>query len=108
MKPKIPVSLRNCSGRLCGSVATVPSTRSFRCVRSNVPAPVPSSGCARQDLHASCHQFQRLLDERFVKLFAPFPADVGVGSLNLCSTRDGVIPAANNEPTPTSAATITA
>ena len=82
MKPKMPVSLRNCSGRLCGSVATVPSTRSFRCVRSNVPAPVPSTGCARHDFHASCHQFQRLLGEvRQVVRSLP-GGDTGAGSLN--------------------------
>src|SRR5205823_11233828 len=78
------------------------------CVRSNVPAPVPTTGCACHDFHASCHQFQRLLEERFVRLFAPCPADLAVGSLNLCSTFDGVIPAASRAPTPTTAARTTA
>ena len=58
--PTTPVSLRNCSGTLCGSVTTMLFVRSSRWVSSNVPAPVPRHGCASHASHASCHQSQRL------------------------------------------------
>src|SRR5262249_59455395 len=107
MKPITPVSLKNCNGRLCGSVATVPSTRSFRCVSSNDPAPVPSAGCAFHAFQASCHQFQRLVEAIDPRCDGPLTA-VGeaAGSLDLCHPLEGVIPARIRPtiPTPTAAA----
>ena len=56
----IPVSLRNCSGTLCGSVTTMLFVRKSRWVSSKVPAPVPCSGCFSNACQASFHQSQRL------------------------------------------------
>ncbi len=58
--PTIPVSLRNCSGRLCGSVTTMSFVRRSRCVNSKVPAPVPRAGWSSNACQASFHQSQRL------------------------------------------------
>ena len=65
--PTTPVSLRNCSGTLCGSVTTMLFSRSSRWVSSKVPAPVPRHGCASHACHASCHQSQRLDEFTFAR-----------------------------------------
>ena len=83
-KPTIPVSVRNWSGRLCGSVANVLSVRIRRCVIANVPAPVPPSAWCSQECHDSFHQLQRLLEETSLRCAVPLPTfAVAVGSLNL-------------------------
>ena len=53
--------VRNCSGTLCGSSTTTGVRRSSWFVSSNVPAPVPPTGCRVNACHASCHHTQRLL-----------------------------------------------
>src|SRR5919204_319460 len=61
---------------------------------SNEPAPVPASACDFHADHASCHQFQRLLEESSPSRLALDPVADAAGSLNLWETFDGVIPAA--------------
>ena len=58
----MPVSVRNCSGTLCGSVVTIGLRRSRRSVSSKVPAPVPPSGWCVNACHDSSHQRHRLLE----------------------------------------------
>src|SRR5262249_62419134 len=99
MKPITPVSLKNCNGRLCGSVATVPSTRSLRCVSSNDPAPVPSAGCAFHAFQASCHQFQRLVEAVDPRCGGPLtPVGAAAASLTFWPPPPGGEPAGVKRP----------
>ena len=77
--PTRPVSLRNCSGTLWGSVTTMSFVRSSRCVSSNVPAPVPRHGCFSHACHASFHQSQRLDELAFARCCGPPWSDAFVG-----------------------------
>src|SRR5207249_3358706 len=72
--PTIPVSLRSCSGKSCGSVATTLEFRRSRCASSNEPAPVPCSGWSSNTCQASFHHSQRLLELIVVKCSGPFAA----------------------------------
>ncbi len=63
----MPVSLRNWSGTLCGSVVRSGLRCSIASVIWNVPPPVPPPGWRTNACHASCHQRQRLLELRLAR-----------------------------------------
>ena len=79
-KPTTPVSDRNCSGTLCGSVTTMLFERRSRCASSKLPAPVPPSGCSVNAFHASVHHCQRLVELIVVSRVGPTICDVFVGA----------------------------
>ena len=78
--PTTPVSARNCSGTLCGSVTTMLFERKSRCASSKLPAPVPRSGWSVNACHASVHHCQRLVELIVVSRCGPTICDVFVGA----------------------------
>ena len=78
-KPTTPVSLRNCSGTLCGSVTTMLFVRKSRCASSNEPAPLPWPGWSSNARQASFHHCQRLVELTVVNRPGPTVCDGFVG-----------------------------